>query len=93
MAAEGIPASGGYSPLNRQAFLNHAISGRGFQKLYSAQRLKEWKEKNLCPANDKLCREAVWFTQNMLIGSRSDMEQIFEAIRKIQTHAGELVKS
>ena len=34
--------------------------------------------------------EAVWLTQTMLLGPRSDMDQIAEAIRKIQRHAGEL---
>ena len=28
----------------------------------------------------------------MLLGSKTDMEQIAEAIRKVQAHAGELVK-
>jgi perosamine synthetase len=32
----------------------------------------------------------VWFTQNMLIGPRGDMEQIAEAVRKIQANAGKL---
>lgn len=93
LAAEGIPASKGYSPLNTQPFLKNAIKTRGFQKLFSAQRLKQWEEQNLCPQNDKLCSQAVWFTQNMLIGPRSDMDQIAEAIRKIKAHAGQMVKA
>jgi perosamine synthetase len=43
--------------------------------------------------NDRLCEEAVWFTQNMLIGGRSDMDQIAEAVRKIQAHAAELARA
>jgi len=50
-------------------------------------------EQNQCPANDKLCKDAVWFTQNMLLGTRSDMEQIADAVGKIQKHAGELKKA
>jgi dTDP-4-amino-4,6-dideoxygalactose transaminase len=93
LKAEGIPASGGYSPLNTQPFLRNAIRSRGFQRLFSSQRLKQWDEQNLCPANDKLCAQAVWFTQNMLLGPRTDMEQIAEAVRKIQAHAGQLLKA
>ena len=93
LGAEGIPASPGYSTLNTQPFIKNVLKGRGFQKLFSAQRLKQWEEKNLCPQNDKLCKEAVWFTQNMLIGPRTDMEQLAEAVRKIKAHAGELVKA
>lgn len=92
LAAEGIPASPGYSPLNTQPFLKTVLESRGYQRLYPAARLKQWHEQNICPQNDKLCTQAVWFTQNMLIGSRSDMEQIVEAIRKIQVHAADILK-
>jgi len=93
LAAEGIPASGGYSPLNTQPFLKATLESRGYKRLFSAARLKQWQEQNHCPQNDKLCSEAVWFTQNMLLGSRTDMDQIAEAIRKIQAHAGEIAKA
>lgn len=93
LAAEGVPASGGYSPLNTQPFLKNTLQSRGFRRLFSEKRLKEWEERNHCPANDKLCTEAVWYTQNMLLGTKTDMEQIAEAVRKIQAHAGELVKA
>jgi perosamine synthetase len=92
LSAEGIPASGGYSPLNSQPFVKEAVHSRGFQRLFSAQRLKQWEESNRCPANDRLCTEAVWFTQNLLLGERRDMEQIAEAVRKIQASAGELAR-
>jgi perosamine synthetase len=35
----------------------------------------------------------VWFTQPMLLGERSDMDQIAEAIRKIQAHAAEIART
>ena len=92
-AAEGIPASGGYSPLNTQPFIKTALASRGYRKLFPEKRLKEWEERNRCPANDKLCREAVWFTQNMLLGPRSDMDQIVTAVRKIQAYAPQLAKA
>jgi hypothetical protein len=41
--------------------------------------------------NARLCTEAVWFTRNMLLGPRSDMEQIAEAIRKMKANAGRLL--
>jgi dTDP-4-amino-4,6-dideoxygalactose transaminase len=91
--AEGVPASGGYAPLNKEPFLEQALQSRVYQKLYSEQRLARWREQNKCPANDRLCEEAVWFTQTMLLDTREGMEQIAEAIRKIQASAGELAKS
>jgi hypothetical protein len=35
----------------------------------------------------------VWFIQTMLLGTRTGMEQIAEAVRKIQAQAGRLVKA
>jgi perosamine synthetase len=92
LAAEGIPSASGYTPLNQQPFLTTATRSRGYQALFGAQRLARWEEQNHCPANDRLCEDAVWFTQNMLLGPRRDMEQIAEAIRKIQANAAVLAQ-
>ena len=93
LSAEGIPGASGYRPLNTQQFIKDSLASRGFQRLFSAQRLKQWAEQNHCPANDKLCTQAVWFTQNMLLGPRTDMDQIAEAVHKIQKQAGDLRKA
>ena len=90
LSKEGIPCSGGYSPLNKEHFLKERINSRVYQKMYSAKELAEWEERNACPENDKLCKEAVWFFQTMLLGPRRDMDDIADAVRKIQQHAGEL---
>jgi hypothetical protein len=37
-----------------------------------------------------LCEEAVWFTQTMLLGPRSDMDDIAAAIAKVRRAAPEL---
>lgn len=92
MRAEGIPCSSGYQPLNREPFLKAALESRAYRYIYSAKDLAELEERNRCPENDQLCREAVWLSQNVLLGTKSDMDQIAEAARKIQRHASTLVK-
>ena len=92
LAAEGVPCSSGYGRLNKQPFLENVIAGRGYQRLFSAPRLKEWRDRNECPVNDRICDEGVWFTQTMLLGPREDMEQIAAAVLKIRAHAGELAR-
>ena len=87
LRAEGVPASPGYSPLNREPFLEKTFATRGYQRLYPTERLAAWRERNQCPVNDKLCGEAVWMGQTTLLGTRADMDQIAEAIRKVQAHA------
>ena len=93
LEAEGIPCSAGYSPLNKEPFLKSTLYSRGYQQVYSKQGIDQYFKSNDCPENDRLCEEAVWFTQNMLLGSRGDMDQIAEGIRKISRHASELSKT
>jgi perosamine synthetase len=92
LEAEGIPASGGYMPLNKEPFIKVALETRGFQTIYGKDIWKKWLERNRCPVNDRLCEEAVWFTQNMLLGNRGDMVQIADALRKVQANAGEIAR-
>lgn len=91
--AEGIPCSGGYSPLNTESFIKDCLKSRAYQRMYPTEMLANWAERTRCPQNDKLCEEAVWFTQTMLLGTRADMDDIVAAIRKIHAHAAELAKA
>jgi len=90
LAAEGVPASAGYSPLNKEAVLNATFESRGYKRIYGENAMAQWADRNQCPANDRLCGEAVWLTQTMLLGPRQDMDDIGAAIRKIQHHASDL---
>lgn len=92
--AEGIPASTGYAPrLNKEPFLLNAMNSRGFQRFQKPEQIALWEKNNHCPENDRLCEEAVWFFQNMLLTDHASMGQIAEAITRIQAHAGELAKA
>src|SRR5438270_6979135 len=42
LRAEGIPCSGGYSPLNKAAFIKNTLNSRGYKAIYSARQLAEW---------------------------------------------------
>lgn len=90
LKAEGVDCNAGYGRLNKEAFIKQSLATRSWQRLYPAETLAKWEERTECPANDQLSEEAAWFTQNTLLGTREDMDQIAEAIRKIQKHAGAL---
>jgi len=81
--AEGIPCGSGYGPQNKDGLIEDTISSKGYKRLFSESRLKQWREENVLPGNDKLCSEAVTFYQSILLGSRSHMEDIVKAITKI----------
>ncbi len=94
--AEGVPCSSGYATLNNMPYLGHAFQTKNFQKMYPKEMLdiNRYLEDNKCPQNDRLCNEeAVWLTQSMLLGKRSDMDDIANAIAKVQKNADKLIKS
>jgi dTDP-4-amino-4,6-dideoxygalactose transaminase len=74
LQAEGISCSSGYGqPLSREAGLSHLIS-----------KYPHLVRELPCPNVEKVCAESVWFYQNMLLGPREDMDDIVEAIAKVQ---------
>ena len=86
---EGIPASDGYRPLNKMPYLSHAFQTKNFKRMYSSRELdyNKYLENNHCPLNERLCEEAVWFSQRMLLAEKSDMDDIAAAIEKIFRNA------
>jgi len=94
MSEEGIPCGGVYSEQYYDGLLDEAIASRGYKRLWSAERLKAYRDsfKEL-KGNKQVCQTTVAMTQNMLLGPRSDMDHILEAIRKIHAHSAALVKA
>ena len=93
LRAEGVSISTGYGRLNSDPYVLALGQNKHFLKIYGEKAMKQWLERNKCPQNDKLTSEqSLWFTQKVLLGSRSDMDQIAEAVRKIQKYAKELIK-
>jgi perosamine synthetase len=95
LRAEGVPASGGYAQLNIQPFLAQTFGTQTYRKIYSKNELdiQKYNQANRCPENVMLCNEAVWFTQNMLLAERKDMEFIAAAVHKTYNNADKLKAS
>lgn len=81
--AEGIPAQTGYGKQNRDGLMEEALTSRGYKRLFSEARLKQWREQNILPGNDQLCDQAVGIYQSILLGSKADMDDIVNAVSKI----------
>lgn len=90
LRAEGIPCSAGYSPTNKDPFFERTLRSRNFRKMYSKKQLNRCREQNHCPGNDQLCKEAVWFSQRLLLGSKEDMNDIADAVLKIYENRDKL---
>ncbi|GAB4539198.1 MAG: DegT/DnrJ/EryC1/StrS family aminotransferase [Anaerolineae bacterium] len=79
LQGEGIPCTPGYHlPINQTP----PLLG-GLERLRSF--LDDVPPPRDCPVTARMCKhEAVWFTQNMLLGDEQDMDDIAGAILKIQ---------
>lgn len=90
LRAEGVPCTEGYaSTLNRSPYLKDAFQSKNFRLMYPQEMLDfdRYVEQNRCPRNEQLCEETVWLSQNLLLGTRSDMDDIVQSIEKIHAHA------
>lgn len=70
-----------------------ALNSKNFKRGFSKERLNRYREELHYPDNEQLCEEAVWFTQNLLLGTRSDIDDIAGAILKIYENKDALAKS
>ncbi|MDZ7260637.1 MAG: DegT/DnrJ/EryC1/StrS family aminotransferase, partial [candidate division KSB1 bacterium] len=85
---EGIPASAGYSiPLYTQP----VFKKRAFGPLGKPIEMGVDYTTYHLPQVERACyEEAIWFTQNVLLGSQEDMKDIVRAIEKIRECKNEL---
>ena len=93
LRAEGVPCGGGYHEQYNDGLLDEAINSRGFTRLFSAQRLKAYRDSfQELKGNKQACETTVGMFQTLLLADRGDMDHIIEAVRRIQAHSGALAK-
>ena len=90
LEAEGMMVGAGYNPLNKEPFLERNLRSRAFQAVFSAERLEKYRRESHLPRNDELCATALYLEQNMLMGERSDVDDVLEAFNKVQSNASAL---
>lgn len=91
LSAEGLTAYSGYNKINKGSFVTNLAKEPHYLKVYGDKRMKQWLEQTRAtPVNDRLTDQAVWFTQTTLLGTKTEMEQIADIVRKIQKNASKL---
>ncbi|HJP31486.1 MAG TPA: DegT/DnrJ/EryC1/StrS family aminotransferase [Candidatus Latescibacteria bacterium] len=89
LCAEGVPGAAGYRPLYREPafqerFRDYPLDSPAFGGKPDYSQVD-------CPVTERICAdEAVWLTQNLLLGSEQDIAHIAEAVRKIQQSSDQL---
>jgi len=89
LEAEGIPAEGlFYEPVYRSPLFQ--VDPRDFPALTEDL---PWA-KTRCPVAERAAyEESVWLPHQLLLGNEQDVDQIVEAIEKIQNHVDELLRA
>jgi len=90
--AEGVGISEGYGKSNLSGQVERHLNSRAFRSVFSNERLKKYRRENHCPHNDHTADETgLWIGQRAFLGTRKDMEDVAEAVAKIQQSAPQLV--
>lgn len=84
--AEGIPAGAGYVELQKQPLFEDPLVRRILTRPIDYASLE-------LPEAARACAETVWIPQNALLATRPELEDIAEAVSKIQRNAGEIQSS
>ncbi len=59
--------------------------------MYSARRLRKYREQVSCPNCDQVCREMVMiWASGPLLGTKKDMDEIADAIEKVYANRDKL---
>lgn len=82
LQAEGVPCSGGYGfPLPDQPLFRNRAYGP-----YLPAAGGRTDAAPPCPNSDRICHEAVWLGQALLLGDRPDMDDIAGAFEKVHAN-------
>jgi hypothetical protein len=88
LEAEGVPCDGlFYEPIYRSTLFN--VDARDFLQL-EANNLP-WADVHCPVAEHAAYAESVWLPHQILLGDESDVDDVIEAIVKIQNHSEELL--
>ena len=95
LAAEGINLSPYIkNGLHKEPWVDNIIDRRVYKKMYTAQRLQQFKEEMECPNCDIVCDEEtvmIW-ASGPLLGAQEDMDDIINALTKVYENRNELNK-
>jgi perosamine synthetase len=92
VAAEGIALSPYIERgLHREPWVDHIVKTKAYQNAFPARRLQQFRDEMGCPKCDQVCGEMVMiWASGPLLGSRSDMADIADAILKVYENRDKL---
>jgi dTDP-4-amino-4,6-dideoxygalactose transaminase len=95
LAAEGINLSPYIkNGLHKEPWVDNILSRSVYKKMYTPQRLRQFKEELACPNCDIVCEEemVMLWASGPLLGTQEDMDDIINALTKVYENRNELNK-
>ena len=92
LRAEGVDLSEYIKQgLHKEPWIENVLGSKVYQKMYSGERLKQYREQVQCPNCDRVCQElAMIWASGPLLGTREDMAEIADAIEKVYENRDQL---
>jgi perosamine synthetase len=92
IAAEGVALSPYIERgLHREPWVEHVLASKVYQKMFSPQRLRQYRDELPCPKCDQVCQEmAMLWASGPLLATRQDMDDIADAILKVYENRDQL---
>ena len=97
MEAEGIHTSTGLGvieggAMHQEGVIESVLNTRTFQKLFSKKRLDDYRDSLSFPKCEQLVKETIGFSQYALLGPKSDVDDIANAMIKVYENRDKLKK-
>jgi perosamine synthetase len=92
VAAEGVSLSPYLANgLHREPWIEHILERPVYKKMFSRQRLEEYRRQVPCPVCDQVCQEmAMIWASGPLLADKKDMDNIADAIIKVYENRDKL---
>ncbi|MFH1965075.1 MAG: DegT/DnrJ/EryC1/StrS family aminotransferase [Acidobacteriota bacterium] len=93
LAAEGLNLSPYIANgLHKEPWIDNILGRKVYQKMYSPQRLEQYRDENKCPNCDTVCEEEMLmlWASGPLLGSKEDMDDIVNALAKVYENRDQL---
>jgi len=92
MSAEGVSLSPYiHHGLHKEPWIEHILGLTVYKKLFSPDRLRQYRQETACPNCDRVCEELVMlWASGPLLGSTADMNDVTNAIFKVYENRDKL---
>jgi len=77
--------------LHREPWIDNILGSKVYQKMFSAERLRKYRDECQCPNCDSVCQEmAMIWASGPLLGMKEDMAEIADAMEKVYENRDQL---